>query len=111
MTITYSQPHRYAGTVIKACLVLLVLVAAATVFGYNQMIKVRAAYTQATKRLDAVTIENAKLKNDLYAVIDNRSLTMEVERLGYIKESNPAYLQFLADGSVREGGKISLLER
>jgi hypothetical protein len=38
-------------------------------------------------------------------------LTMQAERLGYIKDSNPTYLTFLADGSVREGSKVSLLQR
>jgi hypothetical protein len=111
MTISHAQPERYAVKTIKLMLIVIFVLCVGSVLGYNQMIEARAAKTQVTKRIEALTSENATLKNDLYTVIDSRSLTMQAERLGYIKDSNPTYLQFLADGSVREGSKVSLLDR
>ncbi len=111
MTISHSNPTRYATGAIRILLGVIVISCLSSIFLYNRMVQARRADNQITKVVDQLKVENAKLKNDLYTMIDGRSLTMHAERLGYIKDSNPAYITFLADGSVREGATVSLLER
>ncbi len=111
MTISQAQPERYASRAIKILLGVIVVSVVASIFLYNRMVVARRGSDQLVKTVDQLNVANAKLKNDLYTMIDSRSLITQAERLGYIKESNPHYISFLADGSVREGTKVSLLEQ
>lgn len=82
----------------------------ASIFLYNRMVDGRQRASQYVKSVDTLKVENTKLKNDLYTLIDSRSLTIAVERLGYIKDSNPGYLTFLADGSVRDDQRVTFFK-
>lgn len=108
MTISHSSPIRYFSSAIKYLVIAIIMCALALIFLYNRMVTARAVVKETSKKLELLTTENAKLKNELFTLIDTRALTMNVQRLGYIKDSNPTYLTFLADGSVREGTKVSV---
>lgn len=77
---------------------------------YDQGTSARREVSVLTKQVEALKTTNTALKNQLYGLIDTRTVTMQVERLGYIKDSNPAYVTLFADGSVREDGRVSLLK-
>lgn len=110
MTISYTRPEYYIARAIRLLLVLIVVAVTALVFFYNQNTTVRRAVSVATKQVEALRAENTKLKNQVYTLIDNRTLIVEAERAGYIKTSNPTYVTFLADGSVRDADRVSLLK-
>lgn len=110
MTISYTRPEQYIARAIRLLLILIVIAVTALVFFYNQNTAVRRAVAVATKEVEALRVENTKLKNQVYALTDNRSLIVAVERAGYIKTSNPTYVTFLADGSVRDTERVSLLK-
>lgn len=91
-------------------LVLIVVASTSLVFFYNQHTTLRRAVSVATKEIESLRAENTALKNKVYTLIDNRALVVAVERAGYIKTSNPTYVTFLADGSVRDAERVSLLK-
>jgi cell division protein FtsB len=109
MTISHSKPNFYVNKIIRLLSIAFVLGCALMVFLYNQNTKSRQEVSKLTKEVDALRSDNTQLKNDLHGFIDSRMLTAQVERLGYIKESMPTYITLLADGSVREDGRVSLL--
>lgn len=111
MTISHSKPGAYTNKIIRLLGVAFILGCALLVFLYNQNTKSRQEVSRLTKEVEVLKTTNTQLKNDLHGFIDTRMLTMQVERLGYIKESSPTYVTLFADGSVRDDGRVSLLRR
>jgi cell division protein FtsB len=109
MTISQSKPGKYTNKVIRFLGIAFILGCVLMVFLYNQNTGNRQKVSQLSKEVELLRSTNTQLKNDLHGFIDGRMLTMQVERLGYIKESSPTYVTLFADGSVRDDGRVSLL--
>jgi len=102
MTITATSNNRRLNCAIRWLLVGIVGFTIVGVNLYNNMIEVRRAVAERTKSIELLKSENTKLKNNYYTLLDTRTLTKAAERLGYVRDSNPSYLNFLADGSARQ---------
>lgn len=109
MTISYARPEQHIKRAIKILMIVLASSSIFLVYFYNQSNSSRRLVLSVKKQVEVLRTENAKLKNQAYSLIDNRALTVLVEKKGYIKTSNPAYLTFLADGSVKDAERVSLL--
>ena len=87
---------------IGLCMVCVVL--------YNQTVELKHGISQESKLVDNLKIQNAQLKNSFYAVLDTHTLVAAAERLGYVRDNNPSYLTFRADGTAAQdsGSSVSL---
>ena|SRR3989344_4868366 len=98
--MTIAQPNRQ--TQLTKVLRLLFLGIAASgmvsIFFYNQMVTRRTSLREVTRLIEKLQLSNADLKNQYYAILDDKNLTNAATKLGYVKESNPKYLRL--DGAV-----------
>ncbi len=102
MTISAPNRNHQLNCAIRWLLVGLVFFAVIIMNFYNNMVIVRRTVAEKSKNLEILKVENTKLKNDFYTLLDTRTLTKAAERLGYVRDGNPSYLTILADGTVRQ---------
>jgi len=67
------------------------------IIAYNGSLSVRTDFNKLRDHVEELQTANADLKNDLYALVDAKTLTSVALRLGLVAEKNPEYL------NVREG--------
>lgn len=108
MTISHKQPSSYINRSIKILLAVFPVCCLAIIMFYSQNGSLRAELAEIRKEVDTLSALNTELKNSLQGLVDNRALTIQVERLGYIKQTRPTYITLFADGSVREAATVSL---
>lgn len=96
--MTIAQPNRQAQLTRVLRLLFLGIAASGivSVFFYNQMVTQRTVYKETVKAVAQLQQVGADLKNQYYALLDDKHLTDTAGALGYIKESNPRYLSLPA---------------
>ena len=102
MTIAAPNRNRQLICAMRWCFVGIAGLSMLIAVLYNQTVSLRRAISQETKLVDDLKLENAKLKNSFYAVLDTRTLVAAAERLGYVRDNNPSYLTFRADGTAAQ---------
>lgn len=93
--MTIAQPNRQAQLTKALRLLFIGIVASGliSIFFYNQMVSSRTSARDATKAVSSLQQENADLKNQYYALLDDKHLADAATRLGYVKDSKPKYLR------------------
>jgi len=93
--MTIAQPNRQAQLtrVLRLLFLGIAISGIISIFFYNQMVARRTAFKDATKSVAQLQQANADLKNQQYALLDDRHLTDTAAALGYVTESNPKYLR------------------
>ena len=71
---------------------------------HNQTVVFSSEVKQKAKIVGDFESANAQLKNSYYAALDTKALVDSAQQLGYVRDSNPRYISFSADGQVLQGG-------
>ncbi len=104
MTISAPNHNRQLDYAIRWLFIGIIVCAVMSIGLYNKMVTIRRVVTEKTKQIETLKVENTQLKNTFYTILDTRTLTKAAERLGYVRDVNPSYITFLADGSARQEG-------
>jgi len=56
-------------------------------------VDLRHSLSGGEKKLDALEVVNAELKNRLYGILDSNNLRLKSDELGLILEKNPLYIE------------------
>lgn len=93
--MTILQPHSYSKLNPVSIFLGLVLVsmAAFSIYFYNQNVNLRHAVSQASKELQIQRTSNADFKNRFYQIFNSKNVKALAEEKGLISEKNPAYLK------------------
>lgn len=94
--MTIFQPHAKQGTFSKGTVLLIALVAVTallSIYLYNGVVDVRHGLDRAESSLRELSAANAELKNQLYGILDSRSLQDAAAELGLVKDNTPEYLE------------------
>lgn len=94
--MTIAQPNRQAQLtkVLRLLFLGVAISGLVSIFFYNQMVIKRTMFKEVSKTLSELQAEGADLKNQYYAIIDDKHITETALALGYVKDSNPKYLRF-----------------
>jgi hypothetical protein len=111
MTITAPNRNRQLNYAIRWFFVGIIGCAVLSVGLYNTMVTVRRTVNEKMKLVETLKVENTQLKNTFYTILDTRTLTKAAERLGYVRDVNPSYITFLADGTTRQDGPTVSVRR
>lgn len=110
MTITAPNTNRQLNYLMRWLVVGIAILAIFGISAHGTMVKLRRAVSEKTKQLEELRLANAQLKNEYYTALDTRTLLAAGERLGYLRDNNPTYLTFRADGTPANGPSVSLRE-
>jgi hypothetical protein len=104
MTITAPNRERQLTYAMRWLLFGIVVLVVISVSFYNKTVTLRRFVAAQEKAVDTLKLQNAQLKNSFYSVLDTKTLVAAGERLGYVRDNNPSYLTFRADGTAVENG-------
>lgn len=89
----YQTQSRFSlDHLLRLCLVAIVVVGVVGIFLNNALVSVRAEKRKLTSTIEALQLQNAELKNALFAATDSENLTAAASRLGLVRENSPRYL-------------------
>ncbi len=91
--LTYAMRWLFVGVVVFGSIVVVL---------NNKTVTLHRLVAQKEKIVDQLKLQNAQLKNSFYAVLDTRTLVATAEKMGYVKDSAPAYLTFRSDGTAEQ---------
>ena len=100
MTIAQPHPDSALRATTRWCFIGLVLFGVAAVFFYNQIANLKQVVATREKIVNQLEEQNASLKNDVYAVLDARTVAEEIAHGGYVKDGRPQFLAFDASGDL-----------
>jgi hypothetical protein len=93
MTIIEPNKSKFKSNFLIILIIGLIISGAVlSIFAYNKSVSLSYNLNIQRKSVEALQVENADLKNQLYAVLDFQNAAQLADRLGLIKEKKPEYL-------------------